>query len=205
MDVVLRRPWGLLSSGASPAEMPRLLGAWAVPVPVPGLLGTEGLPGPGWVVLGPGAGSWVPAPSSERSRVGALGSDRAAFSPFSVLCPCDLGQGACDVSGPHFHHLCNGAFSSVQFSSIVSNSLRPPGLQHARISCPSPTPRAYSDSCPLSRLCHPAISPSVVPFTSCLQSFPASGSFQMSQFVESGSQSIGVSASASVLPMNVQD
>ena len=72
---------------------------------------------------------------------------------------------------------------TVQFSrSVVSNSLRPRGLEHARPPCPSPTPRVYSNSCPLSRWCHPAISSSVVPFSSCLQSFPARGSFQMSQF-----------------------
>ena len=95
---------------------------------------------------------------------------------------------------------------SVQFScSVMSNSLRPLGLQHARPPFPSPTPRAYSNSCPLSWWCHPTISSSVVPFSSLLQSFPASGSFPMSQFFESGSQSIGVSASASVLPMNMQD
>ena len=95
---------------------------------------------------------------------------------------------------------------SVQFSrSVVSDSLRPHGLQHTRLSCPSPTPRACSNSCPLSRWCHPTISSSVVPFSSCLQSFPASGSFQMSQFFKSGGQSIEVSASASVLPMTVQD
>ena len=95
---------------------------------------------------------------------------------------------------------------SVQFSrSAVSNSLRPHGWQHARLPCPSPTPRAYSNSCPLSRWCHPTISSSVVPFSSCLQSFPASGSFQMSQFFASGGQSIGGSASASVLPKNIQD
>ena len=95
---------------------------------------------------------------------------------------------------------------SVQFShSVVSSSLRPHGLQHARPPCPSPTPRVYSDSCPLSRWCHPAISSSVDPFSSCLQSFPASGSFPMSQFFASGGQSIGVSASALVLPMNIQD
>ena len=93
-----------------------------------------------------------------------------------------------------------------QFShSVVSDSLQPHGLQHARPPCPSPTPRAYSDSCPLSRWCHPTISPSVGPFSSCLQSFLASRSFQISQFLASGSQSIGVSASASVLPMNIQD
>ena len=93
----------------------------------------------------------------------------------------------------------------VRFSrSVVSDSLQPRGLQHARPPCPSPTPRVYSNSCPLSWWCHPTILSSVVPF-SCLQSFPASGSFQMSQFFASGGQSIGVSASASVLPMNIQD
>ena len=96
-------------------------------------------------------------------------------------------------------------FSSVQFShSVVSDSLRPHGLQHIRPPCPSPTPRVYSNSCPLSRWCHPAISSSVIPFSSCLQSFPASGSFSVSQFFESGGQSIGASASASVLPKNIQ-
>ena len=98
------------------------------------------------------------------------------------------------------------AVSVGQFShSVMSNSLRPHGLQHARPPCPSPTPGVYSNSCPLNRWCHPTISYSVVPFSSCLQSFPASGSFQMSQLFASGGQSIGVSASASVLPMNIQD
>ena len=96
-------------------------------------------------------------------------------------------------------------FSSVQFSSVVSNSLWPHGLQHTRLPCPSPTPRAYSSSCPLNWWCHPTISSSVIPFSSRLQSFPPSGSFQMSQFFPSGGQSIGVSASASVLPMKVQE
>ena len=97
-------------------------------------------------------------------------------------------------------------FSSVQFShSVVSNSLRPHELQHARPPCPSPTPGAYSNSCPLSRWCHPIISSSVIPFSSHLQSFPASGFFPMSQFFTSGGQNIGVSASASVLPMKIQD
>ena len=97
-------------------------------------------------------------------------------------------------------------YESVQFScSVVSNSLWPHALQHARLSCPSLTPGAYSNSCPLSGWCHPTISSSVIPFSSCLQSFPASGSFQMSQFFTSGGQSIGVSASASVLPMYIQD
>ena len=93
----------------------------------------------------------------------------------------------------------------VQFScSVMSDSLRPHGLQHNRLPCPSPTPRAYSNSCPSSQWCHPPISSSVVPFCSCLQSCPASGSFPISQFFTSGGQSIGVSASASVLPMNIQ-
>ena len=93
-----------------------------------------------------------------------------------------------------------------QFSrSVVSDSLQPHGLQHSRLPCPSPTPGAYSNSCPLSRWCYPTVSSSVIPFSSCLQSFPASGSFQMSQLFAWGGQSTGVSASASVLPMNTQD
>ena len=84
----------------------------------------------------------------------------------------------------------------------MSISLWPHGLQHARLICPSPTPRVYSNSCPLSRWCHPTISSSAIPFSSHLQSFPASGSFQMSQFFTSGGQSTGASASASVLSMN---
>ena len=96
--------------------------------------------------------------------------------------------------------------SSVQFShSVVSNSLWPHEPQHARPLCPSPTPRVCPNSCPLSRWCHPTISSSVVPFSSHLQSFPASGSFPMSQFFTSGGQSIGASASTSVLPMITQD
>ena len=107
--------------------------------------------------------------------------------------------------------------SNLQFSSVQSLShvqlFRPHGLQHARLPCPSPTPGAYSNSCPSSWWCHPTISFSVVPFSSHLQSFPASGSFPRSQFFASGKlqkkvlklQGIGVSASASVLPMNIQD
>ena len=99
---------------------------------------------------------------------------------------------------------------SVQFScSVLSDSLWPHGhshgLQHAGLPCPSPIPGACSDSCPLSQWCHPTISSSVAPFSSCLQSSLASGSFQMSQFFTSGGQSIGVSALASVLPMNIQE
>ena len=93
---------------------------------------------------------------------------------------------------------------SVQFSrSVMFDSLWPHGVQHAGLPCPSPTPRAYSNSCPSSQWCHPTISSSVIPF--CPQSFPASGSFPLSQFFASGGQSIGVSASASVLRMNIQD
>ena len=96
--------------------------------------------------------------------------------------------------------------TSVQFShSVVSDSLWPDELQHARLPCPLPTSRAYSNSCPLSQWCHPTISSSVIPFSSHLQSSPPSGSFQMSQLFTSGGQSIGVSASTSVLPMNTQD
>ena len=87
----------------------------------------------------------------------------------------------------------------------MTNSLWPHGLRHARPPCPSPTTRVYPDSCPLSRWCHPTISSSVIPFSSFLQSFPASGSFPMNQLFASGGQSIGVSASTSVLPMNTQD
>ena len=97
-------------------------------------------------------------------------------------------------------------YSSVQFSpSVVSDSLQPHGLQHARPPCPSPTPGFYSNSCPLNRWYHPTISFSVISLSSCLQSFPASGSFQMSQLFTSGGQIIGVSASASEIPMNIQD
>ena len=100
--------------------------------------------------------------------------------------------------------------SLVQFShSVMSNSLWLHGMQHARPPCPSPTPRVYTNSCPLSQWCHPTVSFSVITFSAHLQSFPAIGSFQMSQFftffTKSDDQSIGVSASVSVLPMNIQD
>ena len=98
------------------------------------------------------------------------------------------------------------AISSVQFSSVSQSflTLRLQVLQHARLPCPSPTPGAYSNSCPSSWWCHPTISSSVVPCSSCPQSFPALGSFQLSQFFASGGPSIGVSTSALALPMNVQ-
>ena len=97
-------------------------------------------------------------------------------------------------------------WEKVQLSHlVVSNSLRPHGLEHFWLPCPSPTPRAYSNSGPLSQWCHPVMVSSVIPFSSHLQSFPASGSCPVSQFFTSGGQSIGVSASASVLPMNIWD
>ena len=115
------------------------------------------------------------------------------------------------VSFPlHGRNLQSAKFSSkwgaVQFSrSVVSDSLWPHKLLHARLPCPSPTPEAYSNSCPLSRWCHPAILSSVIPFSACLQSFPATGSLPVSQFFTSGDQIIGFTATASVLTMNIQD
>ena len=112
----------------------------------------------------------------------------------------------CIITWKKLEALRVATFSSVQFSrSVVSDSLWPHESQHARPPCPSPTPRAYSNSCPLSWWCHPTISSSVIPFSSCLQSFLASRSFLMSQFFASDGQSIGASTSASVLPMNSQD
>ena len=101
----------------------------------------------------------------------------------------------------------NETWLSVQFSSVTQScpTLQPRGLQYSRPPCPSPTPGVHPNSCASSRWCHPTISSSVAPFSSRLQSFPASGSFQMSQFFASGGQSIGISASASVLPMNIRD
>ena len=108
------------------------------------------------------------------------------------------------ISSPRLLFIYIPEHSSVQFNcSIVSDSLQPHGLQHARLPCPLPTPGAYLNL--FSRWCHATISFSVIPFSYCLQSFPASGSFQMSQFFTSGGQSIGVSASTSVLPMNIHD
>ena len=101
-------------------------------------------------------------------------------------------------------HLWHPQFSSVQLLSCV-RLLQPHGLQHARLPCPSPSPKAYSNSCPSHWWCHPNISSSAIPFFSRFQSFPASGSFPMSQFFVSGGQSIGASASTSALPMNIQD
>ena len=121
------------------------------------------------------------------------------ISPSPPLSPCSYVYSLC-----RFLRCC--VFSSVQFScSVMSDSFRPHGLQHARLPCPSPTPGVYLDSCPSCQWCHPTISSSVIPFSSRLLSFPASGSFPVSQFFTSGGQSIGVSASASVLPMNIQN
>ena len=139
--------------------------------------------------------------------------------PARLLCPWDfpgkntracchgLLQGIFPIqaSNPCLLHLLHSS-SSVQFSpSVVSDSLWSHGLQHARPPCPSTTPRVYSNPCPLSQWCHPTNSSSVVPFSSHLQSFPASGTFPMSQLFAWGGQSIGVSASTSVLPMNIWD
>ena len=129
------------------------------------------------------------------------------LGPFTVVSFEDVPQ------GPRFPHTLRGCWTrqlysngSVQFGrSVVSASLRPHGPQHAKPPCPSPTPGVYSNSCPLSWWCHLTISSSLVPFSSHLQSFPESGSYPMSQFFVSGGQRIGVSASASVLPMNIQD
>ena len=111
-----------------------------------------------------------------------------------------LGSTSYIVYGPYFDH------QSVQFScSVLSEYLWAHGLQHNRLPCPSPTPRPCSNSCPWSRWCHPSISYYVVPSSSCLQSFTASGAFPMSQFFTSGGHNTGASASASVFPMNIQD
>ena len=129
-------------------------------------------------------------------------SRQPCHTPFSILSQSVVAYRVLTVtSWPTYRFL-----SSVQFScSVVSNSLQPHESQHARPPCPSPTPGVYPNSCPSSQWCHPAITSSVVPFSSCPQSLPASGSFPMSQLFTRGGQSIGVSASASVLPMNIQD
>ena len=110
-----------------------------------------------------------------------------------------------ELSGKRNWKRIDTCISSVQFNhSVLSDSLPPRELQHARPPCPSPTPGVHPNSCPLRRWCHPAISSSVIPFSSCPQSLPASGSFPLSQLISSGGQSIGISASTSVLP-NTQD
>ena len=110
-------------------------------------------------------------------------------------------SGLCDFAS----HLIYARLSVQLSCSVISDSLRLHGLQHTRLPCPSPTPRAYLNSCPSNWWCHPTILSSVIPFSSYLHSLPASGSFPSSQLSASGGQSIGASASASVLPMNIQD
>ena len=124
-----------------------------------------------------------------------------------TFCCCSVAKSSLTLCDPMECNMPDfSQFSSVQLScSVVSNSLWPHESQHPRPPCPSPTPRVYSNSCPSSRWCHSAISSSVVPFSSCPQSLPASGSFPMSQLFVWGGQSIGVSVSESVLPMNTQD
>ena len=138
-------------------------------------------------------------PRSRHSQVSLSSTKYTWVCPW--LSPSDLG-----LRRPSHQHGKPIYEYSVQFSrSVMSNSLLPHESQHARPPCPSPTPRVHPNSCPLSRWCHPTILSSVVPFSSCPQSLPASGSFPMSQLSAWGGQSIGVSASASVLPMNTQD
>ena len=134
------------------------------------------------------------------STLGNYWVPRSALSSYSpIIVPCLIKLRRDQVNWKR-------VFSSVQFScSVMSDSLRPHEAQHARPPCPSPTLGVHPNSCPLSRWCHSTISSSVIPFSSFPQSFPASGSFQMSQLFTSGDQSIGVSASTSVLPMNTQD
>ena len=126
---------------------------------------------------------------------------------FAALGPPDFGWWPSCLIYFTFRLLWNwGGLDPVQFScSAMNDSLWPHGLQLLRLPCASPTPGACSNSCPSNRWYHPTISSSVIPFSSCLQSFPSWGSFQMSQFFPSGGQSIRISASASVLPMNIQD
>ena len=111
----------------------------------------------------------------------------------------------CLLASETFPGLKTAMLTSVHFSQSVASLLQSHGQQHARPPCPSPTPRTCSNSCPSSWWCHSTISSSIFPFSFCFQSFPASGSFPMSQLFASGGQRIGASASASVLPMNIQD
>ena len=153
--------------------------------------------------------AWKISWTEERGELQSMGSQRVGHdwttNTLTLLCYMTYLNGDIRIYPFYSSHLFLYA-SSVQFShSVMSDSLRSHGLQCARPPCPSPIPRVNSNSCPLSRWCHPTISSSVVPFSSCLQSLPVSGSFPMSQLFASGSQSTGASASASVLQMNIQD
>ena len=149
-------------------------------------------------------GGGIPAVREESSQL----SDSPPTVSLSI-CPAPPGSPSSPaaITTPEAHISPHLEATSVSQSShsVLSDSLWPHGLQHTRLPCPSPTPGACSNLCPLSWWCHPVISSSLVPFSSCLQSFPASGSFPMSQFFALGGQSIGASASASVLPMHIQD
>ena len=139
------------------------------------------------------------APACNRLEVSGKGQPRPCVQHWYL-------QGVCYVdSGSWGSDFVTGLWHLLFFHSIISDSLRPHRLQHTRLPCPSLSPRVCLNSCLLSLWCHPTISSSVVLFSSCSQSFPASGSFPMTLLFTSGGQSIGVSASASVLPMNIQD
>ena len=148
---------------------------------------------------------------SRVDTVGVQPTHMLSFSPpCGRLCEAGTQTRASKYVGAYFPthahtKLSHGTLCLLFSHSVVSDSLWPHGLQHATLPCPSPTPRACSHSCPSSQWCHPTISSSVIPFSSCFQSFPAPGSFPMSQFFASGGQSIGASASAAVFPMNIQD
>ena len=150
-----------------------------------------------------GHGRWSPPRShtpGEGTKIGTLGSSTWLSSCFKVMVKLRI-QKVCTYNSIKLHY-----FDEIQFSrSVLSNSLQPHGLQHTRLPCPLPSPRICSKSCPLSQCCHPTVSSSsVIPFSSCPQSFLGSGSFPNSQLFPSGGQSNGASASASVLPMNIQ-
>ena len=149
----------------------------------------------------PNWGNWV-AKDNLRLQLKGKAVEHRPFASYKVR---SLSNTWKDVTFSSERQIIESFHHSVQFSrSVVSDSRRYHGLHHASPPCPSPTPGACSNSCPLSRWCHPTISSSVVPISSSLQSLPPSGSFQMSQFFISGGQSVGISASASVLPMNIQ-
>ena len=156
--------------------------------------------------------AWKIPWTEEPFRLQSIGSQRvghdwgnlACMHTYDVMCVCERERTWQMVKNITIHK----CFSSLQFSSVAQSCLthcNPIESQHARPPCPSPTPRVYPNPCPSSRWCHLIISSSVVPFSSCHQSLPASGSFPVSQLLASGGQSTGVSASTSVLPMNIQD